>query len=64
VRSSSLLSNFLYTILEKDYRDNVFTEGYGEDRAFRDGQAKEAEKIYTLLKELENGHIDSSDTRE
>src|SRR3990167_5244386 len=60
VRGSPLLVNFLYTLLEKDYRDNIFTDGYGENRAFADGQATEAEKIYMLLKELENGHIDSS----
>ena len=63
-RGSPLVAEFLYTLLERDFKDNIFTEGFGPERAFKDGQAKEAEKLYNLLKELENGPIDRSDTGE
>tara|TARA_R110000803_G_scaffold124481_2_gene192232 strand:- start:1008 stop:1154 length:147 start_codon:yes stop_codon:yes gene_type:complete len=47
--------NFLLEYLEQEIMDNTFSNGYDNDRAFKDGQAKEAYKILELLKGLENG---------
>ena len=46
---------FLCEILLEDYVDNIFTQGYNEERAFADGKAYEARKILEIVKGLENG---------
>ena len=35
----------------------MFTEGYGTERAFRDGQASEDEALYNLIIGLENSNV-------
>ena len=39
----------------EDYIDNIFTQGYSEERAKADGKARQARKFLELLKGLENG---------
>tara|TARA_R110000787_G_scaffold262729_1_gene368375 strand:- start:118 stop:264 length:147 start_codon:yes stop_codon:yes gene_type:complete len=46
--------DFLTWYLEEMFKDNLFTEGYGEKRAFSDGKAKAAEEVYQTLKGLTN----------
>ena len=55
LRGSPALLTFLLEYLEQEIMDNTFSNGYDNDRAFKDGQAKEAYKILELLKGLENG---------
>jgi hypothetical protein len=55
LRGSPALLDFLLEYLEQEIMDNTFSNGYDNDRAFKDGQAKEAYKILELLKGLENG---------
>lgn len=49
------LREFLLWVLARHYNDNVFTDGYGEERAFHDGVAKEAQAIFELIRSLDNG---------
>tara|TARA_R110002167_G_scaffold629_2_gene2763 strand:+ start:4935 stop:5081 length:147 start_codon:yes stop_codon:yes gene_type:complete len=46
---------FLCEVLLEDYVDNIFTQGYNEERAFADGKAHEARKVLEIIKGLENG---------
>jgi hypothetical protein len=47
--------DFLCNILLEDCIDNVFTQGYREERAFADGKAYEARRLLEILKGIENG---------
>ena len=47
--------NFLSEVLLSEYIDNIFTEGYREERAFADGKAHLARKFLEILKGIENG---------
>ncbi len=51
---SPAVVEFLTWLLTDIYVNNVFTEGYGAQRAEHDGRAKCAEDILTLLMELTN----------
>tara|TARA_R110000822_G_scaffold133419_8_gene270849 strand:- start:164 stop:310 length:147 start_codon:yes stop_codon:yes gene_type:complete len=45
---------FLADVMTDTYFHSTFTEGYGEERAFADGKAKQAEKTFNILKGLLN----------
>ena len=53
-RGSPQLIEFLTIVLEAEISDNIFTEGYGEERAYRDGKAHSAIEILKLLKGMTN----------
>ena len=48
------LMEFLADVMTDTYFHSTFTEGYGEERAFADGKAKQAEKTFNILKGLLN----------
>lgn len=48
-RGSPDFEEFLLWYLTICFQENVFSEGYGESRAFADGKAKMAEELYEIL---------------
>ena len=48
-------ADFLLDVLEKEYIDNIYSDFYDFNRALSDGRAKLAEKLYLLIKELQDG---------
>lgn len=48
---------FLYWYLETQWQSNIYTEGYGTDRAFADGKAKAFEELHTILKQIEGSNV-------
>ena len=54
-KGSPQLIHFLSEVLLSEYIDNIFTDGYGEERAFADGKAHLARKLLDILKGIENG---------
>ena len=53
-RGSPQLIEILSTILEAEISDNIFTEGYREERAYHDGKAHTAMEMLKLLKGMTN----------
>lgn len=49
-KSSPQLIRFLSDVLEEEIYSNVFSEAYGEPRAYKDGKAHTAVTLLELLK--------------
>jgi len=46
---------FLEDVMLEEYLAKTFTKTYGEERAFADGVAHQAQHVYNILKGLEDG---------
>ncbi len=53
-KGSPELLRFLHWYCEQEFRRNIYTEGYGEERAFHDGRAKAVEDLDKLIEEITN----------
>jgi len=49
------LISFLCDVALDEYVNNIFGKGYGEERAFKDGEAHQANKFLQILQGIENG---------
>ena len=52
-RSVPKFIEFLEWYLEREFLSNIYTED-SDKRAFCDGKAKQCEKLYNLIKDIEN----------
>lgn len=55
LREANQLRDFLVNLLNKEFEQNIFTEGYGESRAFADGKAYLATRLLNIIEDISNG---------
>lgn len=62
-QSSPTVYEFLNWLLNKDLSENVFSDGYGEERAKADGKALEALELLSIINGVYNARKSDPDPK-